>query len=240
MSEKPARILVVDDDPELRSLLQRFLSEHGYAVRAVDGGKAMDLALQREPADVVVLDLMMPGEDGLAVLRRLRAAGEQVPVIMLTARGDPVDRVLGLEMGADDYLGKPFLPRELVARIAALLRRIGPERSVSGDETAGIGPFEVNFSAMTVHRDGQALTLSSREFALFAALARSPGRPLSRAQLIDRALGRDAEVTDRAIDVQVARLRKAIGDDAADPRFIRTVWGVGYVLTAGGGEAGHG
>ena len=211
MSEKPARILVVDDDPELRSLLQRFLSEHGYAVRAVDGGKAMDLALQREPADVVVLDLMMPGEDGLAVLRRLRAAGEQVPVIMLTARGDPVDRVLGLEMGADDYLGKPFLPRELVARVAALLRRIGPERTLSSDDTAGIGPFVVNFSAMTVHRDGQALTLSSREFALFAALARSPGRPLSRAQLIDRALGRDAEVTDRAIDVQVARLRKAIG-----------------------------
>lgn len=233
MSERPARILVVDDDSELRSLLQRFLSEHGYAVRAVDGGKAMDLALQREPADVVVLDLMMPGEDGLAVLRRLRTAGEQVPVIMLTARGDPVDRVLGLEMGADDYLGKPFLPRELVARVAALLRRIGPERTLSSDDTAGIGPFVVNFSAMTVHRDGQALPLSSREFALFAALARSPGRPLSRAQLIDRALGRDAEVTDRAIDVQVARLRKAIGDDAADPRFIRTVWGVGYVLTAG-------
>lgn len=233
MSERPARILVVDDDPELRSLLQRFLSEHGYAVRAVDGGKAMDLALQREPADVVVLDLMMPDEDGLAVLRRLRAAGEQVPVIMLTARGDPVDRVLGLEMGADDYLGKPFLPRELVARVAALLRRIGPERTLSSDDTAVIGHFVVNFSAMTAHRDGKALTLTSREFALFAALARSPGRPLSRAQLIDRALGRDAEVTDRAIDVQVARLRKAIGDDAADPRFIRTVWGVGYVLTAG-------
>lgn len=234
MSEKPARILVVDDDPELRGLLQRFLSEHGYAVRAVDGGKAMDTALQREPADVVVLDLMMPGEDGLAILRRLRAAGEQMPVMMLTARGDPVDRVLGLEMGADDYLGKPFLPRELVARVAALLRRIGPERMVSADETTEVGPFAVNFSAMTISREGRALTLSSREFALFAALARSPGRPLSRAQLIDRALGRDAEVTDRAIDVQVARLRRAIGDDAADPRFIRTVWGVGYVLTAGG------
>ncbi|MCT2401388.1 response regulator [Novosphingobium mangrovi (ex Huang et al. 2023)] len=233
MSEKPARILVVDDDPELRSLLQRFLSEHGYAVRAVDGGKAMDTALQREPADVIVLDLMMPGEDGLAILRRLRGQGEQVPVIMLTARGDPVDRVLGLEMGADDYLGKPFLPRELVARVAALLRRIAPERGVSNDETAQIGPFAVNFSTMAVSRDGQALTLSSREFALFAALARSPGRPLSRAQLIDRALGRDAAVTDRAIDVQVARLRRAIGDDAADPRFVRTVWGVGYVLTTG-------
>lgn len=230
MTERPHRLLVVDDDPELRSLLQRFLSEHGFSVRAVESGKAMDVALQREPADVLVLDLMMPGEDGLAILRRLRASGEQVPVIMLTARGDPVDRVLGLEMGADDYLGKPFLPRELVARIAALLRRMAPERSTNSDETVVVGPFVINFSTMSVSRDGKVLPLSSREFALMGALARSAGRPLSRAQLIDRALGRDAEVTDRAIDVQVARLRRAIGDDAAEPRFIRTVWGVGYVL----------
>jgi len=230
MSERPARILVVDDDAELRALLQRFLLEHGYQVRAVDGGKAMDNALQREPADVIVLDLMMPGEDGLAVLRRLRGAGDHTPVVMLTARGDPIDRVLGLEMGADDYLGKPFLPRELVARIAALLRRMGPERTMTREDIVEIGPFRINFSAMTVSRDGADLILSSREFALLGALARSPGRPLSRAQLIDRALGRDAEVTDRAIDVQVARLRRAIGDDSANPRFIRTVWGVGYVL----------
>ena len=233
MSEKPARILVVDDDSELRALLQRFLTEHGYHVRAADGGQAMDAALQRDPADVIVLDLMMPGEDGLAILRRLRAAGEQTPVIMLTARGDPIDRVLGLEMGADDYLAKPFLPRELVARIAALLRRLGPERTMNRDDMVVVGPFTINFSAMTVSRDGDVLPLSSREYALLSALARSPGRPLSRAQLIDRALGRDAEVTDRAIDVQVARLRRAIGDDAANPRHIRTIWGVGYVLTDG-------
>lgn len=233
MSEKPPRILVVDDDPEMRALLQRFLAEHGFHVRAAEGGKAMDTALLREPADVIVLDLMMPGEDGLAVLRRIRAAGDATPVIMLTARGDPVDRVLGLEMGADDYLGKPFLPRELVARIAALLRRIGPERSLSRDETVEVGPFTINFSAMSASRDGAAIALSSREFALLAALARSPGRPLSRAQLIERALGRDAEVTDRAIDVQVARLRRALGDDAGAPRFVRTVWGVGYALTDG-------
>jgi two-component system phosphate regulon response regulator OmpR len=182
---------------------------------------------------------MMPGVDGLAILRRLRASGEQVPVIMLTARGDPVDRVLGLEMGADDYLGKPFLPRELVARIAALLRRMAPARSTNSDETVVVGPFLINFSAMSVSRNGTVLPLSSREFALMAALARSAGRPLSRAQLIDRALGRDAEVTDRAIDVQVARLRRAIGDDAAEPRFIRTVWGVGYVLAPENGGTGQ-
>lgn len=233
MAEKPARILVVDDDPELRALLQRFLSEHGFHVRAADGGRAMDNALQREPADAIVLDLMMPGEDGLAILRRLRAGGDQTPVIMLTARGDPVDRVLGLELGADDYLGKPFLPRELVARLTAVLRRLGPDRAAVRDEAVKVGPFTINFSAMTVMRDDQPLALSSREYALMAALARNAGRPLSRAQLIDRALGRDAEVTDRAIDVQVGRLRRAIGDDPASPRFVRTVWGVGYVLTDG-------
>lgn len=233
MAEKPARILVVDDDAELRALLQRFLSEHGFHVRAADGGRAMDNALQREPADAIVLDLMMPGEDGLAILRRLRAGGDQTPVIMLTARGDPVDRVLGLELGADDYLGKPFLPRELVARLTAVLRRLGPDRAAVRDEAVTVGPFTINFSAMTVTRDDQPLTLSSREYALMAALARNAGRPLSRAQLIDRALGRDAEVTDRAIDVQVGRLRRAIGDDPASPQFVRTVWGVGYVLTDG-------
>lgn len=125
MDGKAPRILVVDDDPELRALLQRFLREHGFEVRVADSGRAMEAGLQREPADLLVLDLMMPGEDGLAILRRLREGGDGIPVIMLTARGDPVDRVIGLEMGADDYLGKPFLPRELVARINALLRRLG-------------------------------------------------------------------------------------------------------------------
>lgn len=234
MTEKAARILVVDDDIELRGLLQRFLSEHGYHVRAVESGRAMDLALMREPADAIVLDLMMPGEDGLAICRRLRADGDTTPIIMLTARGDPVDRVLGLEMGVDDYMAKPFLPRELVARLAAVLRRVGPERSLVRDEVVVVGPLTINFSAMSVQHHGVRLDLSSREFALLAALARSPGRPLSRAQLIDRALGRDAEVTDRVIDVQVGRLRKAIGDDRGHPRHIRTVWGVGYVLVDGG------
>lgn len=232
VTSKHARILVVDDDPELRSLLQRFLEEHGLHVRSVAGGSAMDQALRRDPADLIVLDLMMPDEDGLAILRRLRDAGERLPVIMLTARGDPVDRVLGLELGADDYVAKPFHPRELVARINVQLRRVNGEPAMLKDEALVAGPLEINLSAMSVRRDGRPVALSSREFALLAALARSPGHVLTRSQLIDRALGRDAEVTDRAIDVQVARLRRALGDDATNPRIIRTVWGVGYVLVA--------
>jgi two-component system, OmpR family, phosphate regulon response regulator OmpR len=149
---------------------------------------------------------------------------------MLTARGDPMARILGLEMGADDYLAKPFTPRELVARIAAILRRTGPTAVAAHDAVMAFGPFVINQSTMQLTRNGETLSLSSREFALLATLAASIGRPLSRAQLIDRAMGRDAEVTDRAIDVQIVRLRKAMGDDPADPTWIKTVWGVGYML----------
>jgi two-component system, OmpR family, phosphate regulon response regulator OmpR len=227
----PWRILVVDDDPELRGLLQRFLTEHGFSVRAVGDGKTLTIQLAREPADAIVLDLMMPGEDGLAICRRLRAQGDDTPILMLTAKGDPMDRILGLEMGADDYLAKPFTPRELVARLSAILRRIGPRATLSRDSQVMFGPFILNLSAMTLMRDGALIALSSREFALLAALAAQVGRPLSRTQLIDRALGRDAEVTDRAIDVQIARLRKAMGEDADNPVWVKTVWGVGYVLT---------
>ena len=232
MNTKPDRVIVVDDDPELRALLRRFLSEHGFEARAVEGGSALDRDLSRNPADVIVLDLMMPGEDGLAICRRLRAAGDLTPIVMLTARGDPIDRIIGLESGADDYLPKPFEPRELVARLSAVLRRTRGQIDKSTDETVTVGSLEINLSTRAVMRNGALVKLSSREFGLLAALARSRGRPLSRAQLIDRALGRDAEVTDRAVDVQIARLRRAIGDDAGDAELIKTVWGVGYVLVS--------
>jgi two-component system phosphate regulon response regulator OmpR len=226
------RIIVVDDDAELRGQLQRFLSEHGYAVRVANGGAELERLLAREPADAIVLDLMMPPPDGLTICRDLRARGENIPILMLTARGDPMDRILGLEMGADDYLPKPFTPRELVARLSAILRRVGPRATMQADMLFRFGPFELNQSKMELLRDGVPVALSSREFGLLVTLAASAGRPLSRAQLIDRALGRDAEVTDRAIDVQVNRLRKALGDDSADPAWIKTVWGVGYMLVA--------
>lgn len=230
MNTTLSRIIVVDDDRELRDLLQRFLSDHGFSVRAVMDGAALDKALAREPADAIVLDLMMPGEDGLAICRRLRANGDETPILMLTARGDPVDRIVGLEMGADDYLAKPFTPRELVARLAAVLRRAQGRVGAQAGKRLAFGPFILDLAAMTVMRDGTALTLSAREYALLAALAASAGHPLTRAQLIDRAMGRDADVTDRAIDVQIVRLRKALGDDPANPQWIKTVWGTGYVM----------
>lgn len=234
MTDKPDKVIVVDDDPELRLLLRRFLSEHGFETRAVDGGGALDKELLRNPADVIVLDLMMPGEDGLSICRRLRATGDMTPIVMLTARGDPIDRIVGLETGADDYLRKPFEPRELVARLSAVLRRTRGAREVSTDDIVTVGSLTINLSTRMVTRDGGLLKLSSREFALLAALVRSRGRPLSRAQLIERALGRDAEVTDRAVDVQIARLRRAIGGRADDAELIKTVWGVGYVLVFDG------
>ncbi|WP_394689835.1 response regulator [Hoeflea sp.] len=234
MTVKADKVIVVDDDPELRLLLRRFLSEHGFETRAVDGGGALDKELLRNPADAIVLDLMMPGEDGLSICRRLRATGDMTPIVMLTARGDPIDRIVGLETGADDYLRKPFEPRELVARLSAVLRRTRGAREVSTDDIVMVGSLTINLSTRMVTRDGELLKLSSREFALLAALVRSRGRPLSRAQLIERALGRDAEVTDRAVDVQIARLRRAIGGRADDADLIKTVWGVGYVLVFDG------
>lgn len=234
MAPPAGRVLVVDDEAELRGLLQRYLTENGYLVRTADSGAAMDQALAREPYDAIVLDLVLPGEDGLAICRRLRASGEDLAIIMLTARGDPIDRILGIEMGADDYLAKPFTPRELLARLGAVLRRAeGRVRRRAEGETFAFGPFVLDFAAMKVTRDGAAVPLSAREYSLLAVLAQNAGRPLSRARIIDLAFGRQAEVTDRAVDVQITRLRKALGDDPNQPQWIKTVWGVGYVLAPG-------
>jgi two-component system, OmpR family, phosphate regulon response regulator OmpR len=236
MTRSNGRILVVDDDLELRGLLQRYLSENGFEVRAVPDTRAMDQHLQREPFDAMVLDLMMPVEDGLSACRRLRAAGQAIPIIILTAKGDPIDRIIGIETGADDYMAKPFEPRELLARIGAVLRRTSASGSAThGGKPIQFGPYALDMEAMTLTRDGMALELSSREFSLLSALAVHIGRPVSRARIIDTAFGRDAEVTDRAVDVQVTRLRKSIGEDSANPVWIKTVWGVGYMLAKDAG-----
>lgn len=234
MTATPARLIVLDDDAEMRGLLQRYLSENGFAVRTVPDAKALDRALAREPADVLILDLMMPDEDGLSVCRRLRAAGIDTPIIMLTAKGDPIDRILGLEMGADDYLSKPFVPRELLARITAIQRRRPVAAHLaSGGGQVSFGPFRLDLGRMQLTRDGIPIELSTREFVLLKVLLQHAGRPLSRAQIIDLAMGRDAEVTDRAVDVQIVRLRRLIESDPANPVWVKTVWGHGYVFAKG-------
>lgn len=231
MTLAKGRVLVVDDDAELRTLLQRYLSTNGYEVRVAADTRSINKLLSRERYDLMVLDLMMPGEDGLTACRRLRAEGEDIPIIILTAKGDPIDRIIGIEMGADDYLAKPFEPRELVARIGAIMKRVlpGGVRAAS-DKPIHFGPFVLNIDAMTLTREGEVISLSSREFALLSVLAHHVGRPVSRARIIDQAFGRDAEVTDRAVDVQVTRLRKSMGEDTSKPAWIKTVWGVGYML----------
>ena len=236
MNAKP-KVIAVDDDAEMRALLQRYLSDQGFAVRTEASAERLDKLLAREPFDVLVLDLMLPGEDGLSVCRRLRAGGETIPIVMLTARGDPVDRIVGLEMGADDYLPKPFNPRELVARIQALLRRqamLGAGPRPGGDAAIAFGPYVLQPQRRLLERDGQPVLLTSGEYALLATLAAHPDRPLGRERLCELAFGRDREAGDRAIDLLVMRLRRAIEADPAQPRFVQTVRGFGYVFVPGG------
>ena len=228
------KILVVDDDLRLRDLLKRYLSEQGFAVDTVPDAQSMDRSLQRVRYDLLVLDLMLPGEDGLAICRRLRAAADPVAVIMLTAKGDDVDRILGLEMGADDYLAKPFNPRELVARIHAVLRRQAPAATPGAPtqeaKLVEFGPFALHLANRALTRDGEPIALTTGEFALLKALALHPREPMSRDKLMELARGREHESYDRSIDVQVSRLRKLLGEDPQAPRFIQTVWGFGYVF----------
>ena len=238
MAELKTRILVIDDDRRLRELLVRYLGEQGFAVRAVADATAMDKALAKDRFDLMVLDLMLPGEDGLAICRRLRSDAGGPAIIMLTAKGDEVDRIVGLEMGADDYLPKPFNPRELVARINAVLRRkqpSGPPGAPSSDtEIHSFGAFELNLATRTLTRAGAQVDLTTGEFSVLKVLAQHPRQPLNRDKLMELARGREYEVFDRSIDVQISRLRKLIEDDPAHPHHIQTVWGFGYVFVPDG------
>ena len=237
MSENE-RILLVDDDARLRDLLARYLGENGFRVRSAQDAASMEIERRREPVDLLVLDLMLPGEDGLSICRRLRADNEQLPIIMLTARGEEVDRIVGLEMGADDYLPKPFNPRELLARIRAVLRRKGGAPGGSAAPLQGgkvaFGPFVLDLATRQLTRDGEPLPLTSGEFSVLKVLVEHARRPLSRDQLMELARGREHEAFDRAIDVQISRLRKLIEDSAGQPRYIQTVWGFGYVFVPDG------
>ncbi|WP_230970513.1 response regulator [Nitrogeniibacter aestuarii] len=235
MEEDKARILVVDDEAELGALLSRYLGTRGYQVRHCLSTAEADRLLGRERFDLMVLDLMLPGEDGLSFCARLRARGETIPVLMLTARGDAIDRIVGLEMGADDYLPKPFEPRELLARLEAMLRRqrmLGAQIHTRPPADLRFGPFRLDTVTRRVLRDDAPVDISSGEFELLRALAANAGRALSRDRLIELVHGGGRELTERAIDVQILRLRRVLEDDPAQPRLILTVRGKGYMLAA--------
>ena len=238
MVERTPKILIVDDDPRLRDLLRRYLGENGFNVLVSENGEAMKRLWVREHFDVLILDLMMPGEDGLAILKRLRAEKDMTPVIMLTARGEDVDRILGLELGADDYLGKPFNPRELLARIHAVLRRRPRQDAPGAPSMANVvvkfGDFELDLGTRVLKKNGEIVPLTTGEFAVLKAFARHPRQPLSRDKLMEMARGREYEAFDRSLDVQVSRLRKLLEPDPSKPRYLQTVWGLGYVFIPDG------
>jgi two-component system OmpR family response regulator len=252
--EAAPHLLVVDDDREIRDLLSRFLRKHGFRVTAAADGRRMHEALAGGRFDLVVLDLMLPGEDGLSLCRGLRARSD-LPVIMLTAMGEETDRIVGLELGADDYIAKPFNPRELLARVRAVLRRTAgqdaPAGAAAGGEEAGnVLAFEawrLDLARRELRRDdGTLVPLTAGEFDLLAAFVERPGRVLSRDQLLDLTRGREAQPFDRSVDVQLSRLRRKIESDPKEPALIKTVRGGGYVFSArvlsgagpGDGEAG--
>ena len=231
--ETKPHILVVEDARDIREPLARYLREHGYRTTTVPDALQARKALRNSGIDLAVLDIMMPGEDGLSLCRFIRETS-QIPVILLTARGEEVDRIVGLEMGADDYIAKPFSPRELIARIAAVLRRtqalpprqkpLEAERIRFGDWLLDTGQREL------IGKDGVATALSSGEFSLLRALIERPKISLTRNQLLDLTKGRDAELFDRSIDNHVSRLRRKLEPDPKNPRYIKTVWGGGYLF----------
>jgi two-component system phosphate regulon response regulator OmpR len=238
--DRPDHILIVDDDAEIRSLLSRYLQKNGLRATAAADGRAMWQALDKGMFDLIVLDLMLPGDDGLTLCRTLRAHSD-IPIIMLTARGEETDRIVGLEMGADDYLPKPFNPRELLARIQAVLRRRPPPGPPGAPATelqvVEFGAYRFNLAARSLTKNGQDVSLTTGEFALLKVLVQHPRAPLSRDKLMELARGREFGAFDRSIDVQISRLRKLIEADPAKPAFIQTVWGFGYVFIPDGKSA---
>jgi two-component system OmpR family response regulator len=225
-------VLVVDDDPEIRDLLARYLSRNGYRVSAAEDGSGLARALETGGVDLIILDIMLPGRDGLELARDLRARSD-IPIIMLTARGDDTDRIVGLEMGADDYLPKPFNPRELLARIKTVLRRAKalPPQAKSRTKRLRFAGWTLDLAARELSSpDGVNVVLTAGEFDLLAAFAEHPQRVLSRDLLLDLTRGRQAAPFDRSIDVQVGRLRQRIEEDPKSPKLVKTVRGGGYLL----------
>ena len=237
MDKEPDNILVVDDDDKLRALLIRYLGEQGFNVAGVTDGESMDRYLDRNPVDLLVLDLMLPGEDGLSIARRLRGTRD-MPIIILSARGEDVDRIVGLEVGADDYLTKPFNPRELLARIRAVRRRAeahhADARGAANTRSHRFGEFSLDLESHTLMRGDVSVELTPGDFGLLEAFVQRPNRVISRDSLTGILKGYERSPYDRSIDVRVTRLRKKIEPDPEHPQFIRTIWGKGYMFTPQG------
>jgi two-component system phosphate regulon response regulator OmpR len=230
MSVERDTLLVVDDDAELRELIEQYFVRQGYDVLCVESGVAMDAELAKTEVDLIVLDLMLPGEDGLSIAKRLKKA-INTPIIIVSAQGEDVDRIVGLEIGADDYISKPFNPRELLARIRAVLRRSNPqEEDPSDSHIARFGAFELDFDAHRLTKDNTTLTLTSGEFDLLSILVRHPNKVLHRDRILDLLTGAERSPFDRSIDVRITRLRSKVEPDPVSPVYIKTIWGKGYMF----------
>jgi two-component system phosphate regulon response regulator OmpR len=229
-----ANLLVVDDDPEIRELTDAYLTKQGFRVSCVDSGEAMDAHLAQHSVDLIILDLMLPGEHGLSIAQRLKDNG--VPIVIVSAAADDVDRIVGLEVGADDYLTKPFNPRELLARIRAVLRRSqgGGAAAERAEDRIRFGRFELDMASHQLEREGVSVPLTSGEFDLLAILVKHPNKVLDRDRILDLLTGAERSPFDRSIDVRVTRLRAKIEPDPSVPVYIKTIWGKGYMFCPDG------
>jgi|TARA_B110000259_G_scaffold179342_1_gene218770 two-component system phosphate regulon response regulator OmpR len=233
--KKNQLVVLVDDDPRIRDLTAKYLTDQGLNILTADSGKSLDLLLKNNDINLIILDLMMPDETGLNICQRLRVNQVTIPIIMLTAKGDEVDRIIGLEMGADDYLPKPFNPRELLARITAILRRQDNTNVLSRNKVVKFGDFIFNIEQRSLHRMDVEISITSGEYDLLKVFAERPMQPLSRDQIMQLSRGKELDVFDRSIDVQISRLRKLIEKDANKPAFLQTKWGFGYIFNPDGG-----
>ena len=234
MAEKKHVLVLIDDDPKILELTATYLTDQTFTVHTGKNGKELDEILKKYEADVIILDLMMPEESGLQICQRLRVNEVVIPIIMLTARGDEIDRIVGLEMGADDYLPKPFNPRELLARINAIIRRKETFSKKLSSKSIEFGDFIFDIQNRNLSKDGKNISITTGEFDLLKVFTERPKQPLSRDQIMQLAKGKELDVFDRSIDVQISRLRKLIEDDPNNPKYLQTKWGFGYIFNPDG------
>jgi len=235
MTEKKEQLVVlVDDDPGIRELTAKYLTDQGLSTITADSGKSLDLVLKNNDISLIILDLMMPDETGLNICQRLRVNEVTIPIIMLTAKGDEVDRIVGLEMGADDYLPKPFNPRELLARITAILRRQATAKILSKNKVIKFGDFIFNIEQRSLYKKNVEISITTGEYDLLKVFVERPMQPLSRDQIMQLSRGKELDVFDRSIDVQISRLRKLLEEDPNKPAFLQTKWGFGYIFNPDG------